>query len=153
MVREPGYTVEAQWHSQPRKIRLICVGAGAAGLLLAYKLKRSFEDYDLVCYEKCVVASVGAECMLMIAETLPSEALGLRIDILVQRAIFQHTHTHIRSNQIRTGQLSTRMLLRSDNTSRLSQTSMSCNNSSSSIPAFNPRYGLKRKAIVSINGR
>ncbi|ETI20637.1 hypothetical protein G647_06979 [Cladophialophora carrionii CBS 160.54] len=52
MVREPGYSVEPQWHSQRRKIRVICVGAGAAGLLVAYKLKKSFKDYELVCYEK-----------------------------------------------------------------------------------------------------
>jgi cation diffusion facilitator CzcD-associated flavoprotein CzcO len=54
MVREPGYSVEPQWHSQRRKIRVICVGAGAAGLLVAYKLKKNFKDYELVCYEKSV---------------------------------------------------------------------------------------------------
>lgn len=55
MVRDLPYKVEPQWHSQPRrKIRIICVGAGAAGLLVAYKLKRSFQDYELVCYEKFV---------------------------------------------------------------------------------------------------
>ncbi|PPR07982.1 hypothetical protein CVT24_002694 [Panaeolus cyanescens] len=35
-----------------RHIRIICIGAGASGLLLAYKLQRSFDKYDLVVYEK-----------------------------------------------------------------------------------------------------
>lgn len=46
------YQVKNQWHSQPRPIRVICVGAGAAGLLVAYKLKRTLKLYDLVVYEK-----------------------------------------------------------------------------------------------------
>ena len=28
------------------------VGAGAAGLLVAYKMKKNFTNYELVCYEK-----------------------------------------------------------------------------------------------------
>ncbi len=36
----------------PRHMRVICIGAGLAGLCFAYKLQRSFEDYDLVIYEK-----------------------------------------------------------------------------------------------------
>ncbi|KAH0845024.1 hypothetical protein AYO21_04055 [Fonsecaea monophora] len=42
--------------SQPikaqRHLRVICVGAGASGLLFAYKLQRSFDDFSLVLYEK-----------------------------------------------------------------------------------------------------
>ncbi|KAF2713478.1 cyclohexanone monooxygenase [Pleomassaria siparia CBS 279.74] len=41
-----------QWHSKPNHLRVICVGAGAAGLLVAYKMKMNFSNYDLVCYEK-----------------------------------------------------------------------------------------------------
>ncbi|KAJ9612905.1 hypothetical protein H2200_002846 [Cladophialophora chaetospira] len=52
MVRDLGYSVEPHWHSQRRSIRIVCVGAGAAGLLVAYKLKKTFKDYELVCYEK-----------------------------------------------------------------------------------------------------
>ena len=37
---------------QERHLRLICIGAGASGLLIAYKLQRSFTNFDLVCYEK-----------------------------------------------------------------------------------------------------
>lgn len=47
-----GYTIKQQWHSKPGHLRIVHVGAGAAGLLMAYKMKRDFENYDLVCYEK-----------------------------------------------------------------------------------------------------
>jgi ketopantoate reductase len=30
-----------------RFLRIICVGAGASGLLLAYKLSKHFDDYSL----------------------------------------------------------------------------------------------------------
>lgn len=46
------YHVPSQWHSKPNHLRVICVGAGAAGLLVAYKMKKTFKNYDLVCYEK-----------------------------------------------------------------------------------------------------
>lgn len=35
-----------------RHLKVICIGAGASGLLLAYKLQRSFQNFDLVLYEK-----------------------------------------------------------------------------------------------------
>ncbi|OAL53149.1 FAD/NAD(P)-binding domain-containing protein [Pyrenochaeta sp. DS3sAY3a] len=44
------------WRSRPirsaRPMRIICIGAGASGLLFAYKLQRSFEDFTLTLYEK-----------------------------------------------------------------------------------------------------
>jgi hypothetical protein len=46
------YKIKEQWHSQSSHLRVIHVGAGAAGLLMAYKMKKDFENYDLVCYEK-----------------------------------------------------------------------------------------------------
>ncbi|KAL2847074.1 hypothetical protein BJX68DRAFT_268374 [Aspergillus pseudodeflectus] len=46
----------SRWESKPvrtpRPMRVICIGAGASGLLLAYKLQRSFEAFSLVLYEK-----------------------------------------------------------------------------------------------------
>ncbi|KJA23566.1 hypothetical protein HYPSUDRAFT_66248 [Hypholoma sublateritium FD-334 SS-4] len=36
----------------PRRLKVICIGAGASGLLLAYKLQRSFDYFDLTIYEK-----------------------------------------------------------------------------------------------------
>ncbi|KAI1344236.1 cyclohexanone monooxygenase [Xylariaceae sp. FL0016] len=47
-----GFELLPQWHSQPRKIRIIHVGAGATGLCAAFKMERQLEDYELVCYEK-----------------------------------------------------------------------------------------------------
>jgi cation diffusion facilitator CzcD-associated flavoprotein CzcO len=46
------YQIKDQYHSQGRTIRVIHVGAGAAGLLMAYKMKKLFANYELVCYEK-----------------------------------------------------------------------------------------------------
>lgn len=37
---------------EPKHLKIICVGAGASGLLLAYKLQRSFDNFELVIYEK-----------------------------------------------------------------------------------------------------
>ena len=46
------YTTLSQWHSKPSELRVICVGVGAAGLLMAYKMKKLFTNYEFVCYEK-----------------------------------------------------------------------------------------------------
>lgn len=48
------YRVGNDYHSKPQHLRVICAGAGATGLCLAYKMKEkfNFENYDLVCYEK-----------------------------------------------------------------------------------------------------
>jgi cyclohexanone monooxygenase len=35
-----------------KKVSVICIGAGASGLLLAYKLDRHFGNFDLRIYEK-----------------------------------------------------------------------------------------------------
>lgn len=40
-------------HSE-RHVKIICIGAGASGLLFAYKLQRSFRNFELVIYEKNV---------------------------------------------------------------------------------------------------
>lgn len=49
---DSSYHILPQWHSKPNHLRVICVGAGAAGLLVAYKMKKSFTNFELVCYEK-----------------------------------------------------------------------------------------------------
>jgi hypothetical protein len=46
------YRVLPQYHSQPKKLRIVCAGAGAAGLLLAYKIQKLMTSYEFVCYEK-----------------------------------------------------------------------------------------------------
>lgn len=35
-----------------RHVNIICVGAGASGLLMAYKLQRHFSNFSLTIYEK-----------------------------------------------------------------------------------------------------
>lgn len=49
---EPKFHMLDQWHSQPRKLRIIHVGAGATGLCAAWEMERQLENYELVCYEK-----------------------------------------------------------------------------------------------------
>lgn len=48
------YKVLEQWHSQPRHIRIIAVGAGASGLCVAYKAQRNLRNFELQIYEKQV---------------------------------------------------------------------------------------------------
>lgn len=51
---EKPFAISNQWHSKPGHLRVIGVGAGAAGLLLAYKMQKDFTEYNLVIYEKYV---------------------------------------------------------------------------------------------------
>jgi protoporphyrinogen oxidase len=46
--------MEVPDHAQcdPQKIRIIHVGAGAAGMLCAFKARKSLTNYELICYEK-----------------------------------------------------------------------------------------------------
>lgn len=46
------YHVLPQYHSQPSQLRVICAGAGAAGLLVAYRMQKEMKNYELVCYDK-----------------------------------------------------------------------------------------------------
>jgi NADPH-dependent 2,4-dienoyl-CoA reductase/sulfur reductase-like enzyme len=39
-------------HSEPRKLKVVHVGAGAAGLMTAYKAKNILSNYELTIYEK-----------------------------------------------------------------------------------------------------
>ncbi|KIX10029.1 uncharacterized protein Z518_01110 [Rhinocladiella mackenziei CBS 650.93] len=52
------YEILEQYHSEPRKIKIIHIGAGASGLLLAYKAERFLRNYELICYEKSVSESM-----------------------------------------------------------------------------------------------
>ncbi|PVH68820.1 FAD/NAD(P)-binding domain-containing protein [Cadophora sp. DSE1049] len=51
--QEP-YTILPQYHSKPSKLRIACVGAGASGLCLAYKLERMLDpnSWELTLFEK-----------------------------------------------------------------------------------------------------
>lgn len=48
------YRVLNQYHSEPRRLRVACVGAGASGLCLAYKMEKMLEEgtFELTLFEK-----------------------------------------------------------------------------------------------------
>ncbi|KAL1901103.1 hypothetical protein Sste5346_002170 [Sporothrix stenoceras] len=46
------YVIPDRGHSDPDKIRVICVGAGFSGVCLAFKLQQTVKNYELICYEK-----------------------------------------------------------------------------------------------------
>lgn len=49
--REELNRAERPIHTE-RDVRIVCIGAGLAGLCLAYKLQRSFKKFDLLILEK-----------------------------------------------------------------------------------------------------
>ncbi|KAH6885978.1 hypothetical protein B0T10DRAFT_576797 [Thelonectria olida] len=51
---ETAYEVLNQYHSKPAKLRVACIGAGASGLCLAYKMERQMVpgSWDLTLFEK-----------------------------------------------------------------------------------------------------
>ena len=49
---EPQYEIREHFHSEQTKIKIIHVGAGASGLLTAYKARKFLKNYELICYEK-----------------------------------------------------------------------------------------------------
>ncbi|CAI6088645.1 unnamed protein product [Clonostachys chloroleuca] len=52
--KDAAYRVLPQYHSKPTKIRTICIGAGATGIALAYKMERMLEEgsWELTLYDK-----------------------------------------------------------------------------------------------------
>jgi cation diffusion facilitator CzcD-associated flavoprotein CzcO len=48
---QAGDTIFAERH-----VRVICIGAGASGLLLAYKLSKNFDNYSLTVGFQCEFA-------------------------------------------------------------------------------------------------
>jgi len=51
---EESYRVLDQYHSRPRRLRVACVGAGASGLCLAYKMEKMLEagSWELTLFDK-----------------------------------------------------------------------------------------------------
>lgn len=47
-----GYQVSSGPIHAPRKIRLICIGAGIAGIAAAYKYQRDLTNVDFIIYER-----------------------------------------------------------------------------------------------------
>lgn len=46
-----------KYHSQPNRIKIVHVGAGAAGLITAYKASKYLLDYELTVYEKLAIST------------------------------------------------------------------------------------------------
>ncbi len=148
-MQDSPYKVLEQWHSKPTHLRLIHVGAGAGGLLVAYKMQKQFTNYELVCYEK-YVKLLAAEifCLRALQESphwrnLVRESIsGLRLRRvssfsslkLVSRRLDADylsldllTPTHTPLSQILTGLAFTRRLQKYGSTLRTSQQSISSN--------------------------
>ena len=49
--RDAARRLEGPIHAE-RHVRIICVGAGASGLLFAYKMQKHFQNFSLTVYEK-----------------------------------------------------------------------------------------------------
>ena len=48
----PNVNIREVPHTSPAPVRVIHIGAGASGLLTAYKARKLLKNYELVCYEK-----------------------------------------------------------------------------------------------------
>jgi cation diffusion facilitator CzcD-associated flavoprotein CzcO len=51
MLPEDEWRLNGPLH-QERQLKIICIGAGASGLLFAYKVQRNFDKVDMILYEK-----------------------------------------------------------------------------------------------------
>ncbi|RTE71760.1 hypothetical protein BHE90_013841 [Fusarium euwallaceae] len=85
-VKEP-YVASAQYHSQPSYLRVICAGAGAAGILLAYRMQKSFQNFDLV--------ELGKEQgMIVYSDEILTASIGMRTGIRAVRATCEPAHNY-----------------------------------------------------------
>lgn len=49
---EDGYSIPDTPMGTARHLKIICIGAGASGLNLAYQIRKNMRNVDLVIYEK-----------------------------------------------------------------------------------------------------
>lgn len=84
--RKMSYSVQEKPLYNGRKIRIICVGAGASGLLLLYKVKHNFyeSDVEVVAYEKN--ADLGGTWLenRYVDENSPRNAQGRALMMIVK---------------------------------------------------------------------
>ena len=75
---EGSYRILHQYHSKPRKLRVACVGAGASGLCLAYKMEKMLEagSWELTLFDKN--PELGGTCVCWKAEFPGFSAYRLR---------------------------------------------------------------------------
>lgn len=83
------YRVLDQPHSTRSKWKIICVGAGASGLYLAYSCEQRMQDYELTIYEKnpdiggtWLESNVICDCHLQPSlTTIPDKYPGCACDV------------------------------------------------------------------------
>ncbi|KAH3907710.1 hypothetical protein HBI56_181180 [Parastagonospora nodorum] len=92
-------TPEKGYHSKPDLLRVVCVGAGAAGLLVAHRMQTRMTNFELVLYEKSVFALLH----ILSKSGTNSSKIGIQGQLITIR-------TH--SSKILTGQASMLTLLR-----------------------------------------
>jgi hypothetical protein len=106
-----------------RHLKVICIGAGASGLLLAYKLQRSFENFELLVYEKNdAVSGTWYEnkypgCVYIICNIYNRYITLIVIMVTAAHAIYQRTSTPGLLSPIQTGHLYTQAPTRYSSTS------------------------------------
>lgn len=133
------------WWNKPihdqRQIKVISIGAGASGLIFAYKLQRSFENFDLVLYEKNeeiggtwlenkYPGSVTANFPIAITQ------YAILVSQIAAHAISRPTLTLGLLIPIPTGPASTQAPTKSRNTFCASPRNMTCANTVPSTNAF-----------------
>lgn len=98
-----------------RFVRIICIGAGASGICLAYKLKRSFSNFSLTVKYPPFTKRMGLVTHHFSRSTIKTQRLegpGMKIAIPDVRAMFLLTTTLIPSIPSQTGHPSILVLKR-----------------------------------------
>lgn len=151
---DPQFGPTNPWWDKPlhdeRPLKIICVGAGASGLLFAYKLQRSFESFELILYEKN--DDIGGtwlenkfpgyefySLMVLTFRTNPSHATKV-VPVISQRMPMAGP-----SNPIQTGPLSMRALMKFMTTLLASLKSISFGSTAGSRSSSLVLSGIMRK--------
>lgn len=138
---------------KPRKLRVVCVGAGYSGLMLAYKWKHQtpMDDFvDLAIYEKNSDVGgtwlenryPGVACDVSVVASLRDEKMIL-IGLLPRSRL---TSTPSRSSRIPTGVRSMLPARKSGSISSGPRRSTTSTNASSSTARSSRAYGTTRRA-------
>ena len=128
--------IQADAIHNERHVKVICVGAGASGLCLAYKLQRSFQNYDLtVCFVfSLAVLDLGANCDGRFTKrTQRSPVRGTKTATRAAPAMSPPITTSTRSSPNQTGLPYMLVQARLGDTSMILSTSTGCANTFSHL--------------------
>jgi hypothetical protein len=100
-----GYVVEEHPLGEPRKLRVITIGAGASGLNIAYQIGKHMKNVDLQLYEKNnEVGGTWLENRFGLSRILGKLFVDLHdTDTLAAPVIFHHIVINILGRPIQTG--------------------------------------------------